>query len=69
MLTAPTSCPHSDQKISARHQEWSGTQNHGHDLHLAQLERAAAAFPGTSGSFVLFSTQGFPGPFTMLLSL
>lgn len=69
MLTAPNSCPYSGQEISARHQEWSRTQNQGHELHLAQLDHAAVAFLGTLGSFVLFSTKGFPGSFSMLLSL
>lgn len=62
MLTAPTSCPRSCQEISARHQEWSGMQNQGHELRLAQLEHAAAVFPGTSGSSVLFSHTGLPWP-------
>lgn len=62
MLTAPTSCPRSCQEISARHQEWSGMQNLGHELRLAQLEHAAAVFPGTSGSSVLFSHTGLPWP-------
>ena len=37
-------------------------QNQGHELHLAQLEHAAAVFPGTSGSSVLFSHTGLPWP-------